>query len=488
MSLSSERSQVRLDVRTQDPATEIFVIDGQFSLAARGIGALQTSLDPGIYTVKVRAGNDVREEHVLLREGEGEVLKVFSPMAFSSAAPLVSTAYSHEFHRDAAERVAQAPPRVTAGQGSQIFVLSRDFTSRDRPKHPQTSYPDPARGLTLRDVSGAIIANLQGQSEHDLSWDPWAACNVGVSPGVYRLCLDLPTGDRLEQNIVASAGWQTRIYLLQRAYGEGPDDRRADLAGASILLARPGGGSGRNESQDRLTELARLGLTERRTILSADVLEMLKRKFEDPMLGLFGGHLLLLEKEPDLNLLGIVVNNLRGLLDVHPDVEALALRLPQQKYSYIFHAPPMLRVSWALVLAATVNRPELVPRDSVAATIASQIWAEDPWLIWTSPNPSNAFNGGTSRPSVRRVERKNVARVGEVLAQMTESPTGRPSLRGRRRPPRGVASSFQFGPEGADSKSGSAPLDDDSIRRLVRTLGLPRTTVEDLVAKARARA
>src|ERR671932_900011 len=96
--------QVSLVVRTDDPESEIFVVDGQFRLAARGLGRLAASLDPGIYKVKVRTGTETREEHVVLRPEQREVVKAFERLAFPSAAPLDDTAKTHEFHIAAAER------------------------------------------------------------------------------------------------------------------------------------------------------------------------------------------------------------------------------------------------------------------------------------------------------------------------------------------------------------------------------------------------
>ena len=50
----------------------------------------------------------------------------------------------------------------------------------------------------------------------------------------------------------------------------------------------------------RLTELARQGLIDRRQVLPRDVTEMLWAKWDNPMLGILGGHLLLLNPAPDL--------------------------------------------------------------------------------------------------------------------------------------------------------------------------------------------
>lgn len=489
MSASNPSSQVRLEVRTQDDAAEIYVIDAHFHLAARGLGRSQTfSLDPGVYTVKVRAGSVTREEDVILGKGDKEMLKEFSALQFVSPAPLEATAKTHEYHMAAAS-IESRNVHVQAGQGSWIFVFARDWTA---PGQPHVSPPDPrhpATGLTLRDARGNPVADFATQSKSDLSQDPWAACNVQLNPGLYRLGLKLPSGATLEQTVVAAAGWQTQIFLLQRAYGQGPDDRLADLPGASILLA---GGSGfdPNRPDIRLVELARQGLANTRQVLPDNVVqEMLYGKFENPMLGIYGAHLLLLREKLEPMYLRTIVGNLRSLLGTHPDVEALALGLGPGESSYIFEVPPMLRRSWSLVLNASVKRPDLVPLDSLAAQVADRLWRGEPWLLWTAPE--------VPVPAVRGLRtRRRQAPPGSDLEAALQAQLQLLAPPQKPRTTRGVTQ--PFAPLSSDVAASSdveatmpetvkatpkPQFDDDTVSKLVQVLGVPRAKVEELLEK-----
>ncbi len=377
MSAYNQNPKMHLRVNTHDEVAEIFVIDAHFHLVDCGVGRSKIfDLDPGVYTVKVRTGSQTQEDYAILRlgeEGDAEPLvKDFPPLKFSSSAPLSNTTKTHEYQMSAAATHSREV-HVHAGQGSSIFVFVRDWTPPTRPAVPRIG--SPARGLTLRDAQGNFIADFARQSVSGNGGDPWSAGNVSVNPGLYRLSLETSSGAKLEQVVIASPGWQTQIFLLQRAYGESLDDRQADLPGASILHSRPQIGFDPSGDDMRLTELIRLGLSESRQILSDRIVdELLWGKFENPMLGIYGAHLLLLNKELASDRLHLVIANLRELLGrQHPDVEALALKVALDDVPSMLDYPPMLRKSWWYVLDATVRRPDLVPLGSFAANMAGRL-------------------------------------------------------------------------------------------------------------------
>src|SRR6266487_3027324 len=198
--------KLRLHVSTHDEGAEIFVIDAHFHLVDRGVGRSKIfDLDPGVYTIKVRTGSQTQKDYAILRpgeEGDAEPLeKEFPPLQFPSSAPLYNTAKTHEYQIDAAA-ILSHQLRFYAGQGSSIFVFARDWTPPTRPAKPLIG--SPARGLTLRDAQGNLVADFASQSVSGDGGDPWSACNVSVNPGLYRLGLETSSGARLEQMIVAS--------------------------------------------------------------------------------------------------------------------------------------------------------------------------------------------------------------------------------------------------------------------------------------------
>jgi hypothetical protein len=498
----SNQKKLNLEVHTEDASAEVFVIDGHFKVAERGRGLYNTfSLDPGIYTIKVRAGFESREQNVVLLDGP---LQVKVPrIHFASPAPLAQTGKTHEYHIGAAFAESRQV-HVKKGAGSSVFVFVRDWTSQRRADAGKEPSRRPQAGLKLLDAEGNLVVELDEASKFSsVERDPWAACNVALKPGVYRLALELASGDLLEQTVVASRGWQTQVFLLQRDY-EGKDgpDRRADLPGASILLSK--NGFVPDDPRKRLVEAAKLGLVNTRQVLPGDVLDrILNGKFENPMLGIFGAHLLLLNKKIRLDLLRIVVHNLRRLLGEHqhPDVEALALRIGKSETPYAFEHPPMLRRSWWQVVDATVDKKGLVPLGSPASLAADRIWGEEPWLQWMTQK-------GTGASESRMISEAKMSDFGAAevepielqLRQMDYLPGGRVdsesgvpgrarkaagSKGGRRRGAGGRARGGASGKTSAVAKSqkpgSKSRPSKKELRQIVRSSGLPRANVQLLL-------
>jgi hypothetical protein len=154
------------------------------------------------------------------------------------------------------------------------------------------------------------------------------------------------------------------------------DSRATELARVALATTRPVGEPGRE-----------------RRLVPDDVRKLLAQKYDDPMLGIYGGHLLLLEAEPDLALLTIVVENLRMLLGApHPDVEALALRTRSLPQPVALADPPMLRRSWALMVDADADRPDIIA-DALSARVSTDFWLEGPWLVWRTNPRAPASDG-----------------------------------------------------------------------------------------------
>lgn len=94
--LMNEAKEVTLTVESGDEAAEIFIIDSKFNRIAAKAGQIaEFKLEPGLYSVKVRAGSDYREKSVMLHEDQKVI---FDPIEFSTPAPLEGTAKTHEYH------------------------------------------------------------------------------------------------------------------------------------------------------------------------------------------------------------------------------------------------------------------------------------------------------------------------------------------------------------------------------------------------------
>jgi len=249
----------------------------------------------------------------------------------------------------------------------------------------------------------------------------------------------------------------------------------------------------------RLAESARLALSNRRKILSEEMRYMLRYKFENPMLSIFSAHLLLLEKERDMELFRVVVTNLRKMVGhKHPDVEALALKLDEQT-DFRFETPPMLQRSWSLICEATAERPELVPEDSLLAKLAPCRWGNSSWLTWLTPEPEGKLQLAQDADELSDLQEAilvqlRAARRGESRAKLRSTSNARfMNSRSKRAEPESAEASVvkltghlnvSFDPQDDAASAANESwydvrdISSESIKKLTRQLGVPRASVE----------
>ena len=166
---------------------------------------------------------------------------------------------------------------------------------------------NPAEKLTLHDPRGRKVVDFatlgETGSERDTSAAAWYGGHVELAPGFYRLRAPRPGLPGLEQPLILVENWQVQVFALRtappssaRAARSGKPGASAgtiDLSNDTLFMARPGGGFDPQDPSVRLTELARQGLASGRIpVTEKDLRQVLAGKFENPMLGLFGAHLL----------------------------------------------------------------------------------------------------------------------------------------------------------------------------------------------------
>lgn len=484
---SDAPGKLKLSIESVDPGIEVFIVNGDLNIEDRGIGRFVTKpLNPGIYKIKAQAGLDVHEQLVVLRNTDQVV--TIPRFAIASPAPLNATSKTHEYHIEAAAQLS-AEVRVQVGTGSWIFVLSREWTPKNLSSESHfTPNANPAAGLSICDQDGIVIVALEAKALVAATPDSSAGCNIQVDPGCYRLKLDLPDGSNMQQSIVACPGWQTQVFLLQRDFDA---VRRADLAKASILMSR-GLGFHADDNELRQTELARLSLLSQRKMTPTGVRKLLGDKFDNPMLGILGAHLLLLEPTTDMQLLSEVVVNLKSLLNFHhPDVDALSL-LVDPSSDVSVSVPPMLRHSWDLFVDATIHRPDIVPANSVAARAARRVCDEPPWFLWAEGEPTEIpeiemrddFDSSVIA-SIAEAEAAELPTLHSTLSRHLDWPT---STSSRLDSPfeavrtwRASVGSARSSDLIADSGFVTAQLPaEESISSVIRALGIPRSTIENV--------
>jgi hypothetical protein len=394
-----QTEEYELTINTNDITSENYVIDGQFNRVARSIGNKSSFMLPkGLYSVKVRVGDEFLEKPVTLTENKSIE---FAPVAFNTPAPLSGTNDTSEFQINIASNYSKKEkPDVVLGKGSGLFLFGSipSGTPESNLPYPNT---DPAAGLTLRTFNDELLIDFGKPNIGTYSWDaePWAACDVEITPGNYVLCLETNNGNNYKQAVVTSSGWQTQIFLQPRNYGGGKKEVKADLINCSILMSRMEYGFNPAASINfddgttyRLTEQIRQALKTKRKAINNELLGMLlSEKFDNPVLGIYAAHLLLKNnKDSFFSDVKTIVKNLRRLLgESHPDVEAIALRtgLPT---NFKFREFPMLSDSWGYVLEASVKNLDLIPPNSLAYSLAGQFWSNEFWLTWGN-NSKNEY-------------------------------------------------------------------------------------------------
>jgi hypothetical protein len=388
----------RLEIDAGHPAVRIEVLDAGYQVRAKGYGRLDADLPTGFYNVRYFAADAMVEQPITLRPHEPLSLTDQPDLRFSSAAPMELTSTSHEYQQAHAKRLSAEQP-LQMGSGAQLFLFIRDLDPGGSRR--------PAQGLTLHRADGALVlrANRVVEVCKDASAACWAGRNIELDPGVYRLRLALQRRRAVEMSVVACPGWQTQVFLLRQP-GEAGERPTLDLLDATQLMAEPWKGyepwqgvkQGRLNPAEagedlRLAELARRALGRGWELISTEDLgALLDGKWFDPLLGIFGLHLLLMRPEPDLDLADRVVGRIRQeILNSfrHPDVEALAVELALRRGIPIdvppVAAPPMLRRSWEMLVRATANAPSLIAPGSLSSRIADRLWGSGAWLAWEVP-------------------------------------------------------------------------------------------------------
>jgi hypothetical protein len=364
--------RVSLQASAADATTEIFVVDGKLRRLASGVGELEISVRPGIYKVRFRSGA-VQEDKLVEVTGTEPTVQVHGPpVQFRSAAPIYETATSREYHQAAAGRESRREP-LRCGSGSRLFLFARDIDKSARTR--------PWTGVSIRDLEGRGVADLsEGTCNRS---DRFGALHLELDPGTYRLRVDTKPMGLYEMFVTTCPGWQTQVFTLAEDFSKGDSKvRRPSLRTASIFMAR--GGYDAFGKGDRLAELARQGLASgRKVVRAADLNEMLRAKWENPMLGIFGAHLLLLAPKTNHPLIKKVMGRLGNLIGSHADVEALRLRpgAGTAPADLQFPEPPMLRRSWDLIARGTRRRASLVPPGSPAELVGNGLLASSPWLM-----------------------------------------------------------------------------------------------------------
>ncbi len=385
MNDSHAQNKFQLTVTSSDLVAEKIILNSRFQrVDSRAENPAVFHLREGQYTVKLLVGSKSKEKPVLLNKDRAVE---FDLMPFLTPAPLPLTGID-DFLYSAAKDISKAPS-IFLGVGGELFVFVRGSFGRsyisDEPSRP-TAF---MKGLCLKDKNGVTLLKLDTLPTFTESngRDAFESVNIALAPGCYRLTLELENSKGLsiiQQTVVVSRGWQTQVFAQLTYYGN--RQRGADISSCALFMEKMGAGfDGGKTSHEgaRLIELLRIALKNQRAVLPSVIWnDLLEGRFDNPMFGIYGGHLLLADKRKTQGDLTKAIYRLRELLgEPHPDVEALAIRchIPTSFRCDVF---PMLYSSWRFLIEASTVVDSLIVPQSLPALYSGNFRSSNVWLVW----------------------------------------------------------------------------------------------------------
>jgi hypothetical protein len=373
-----------LRISLDSPFVEVFVTDDRLvgvRLQARAETRF-AELPPGVYEVLFRSGDAAQTVTADLRVPGStvEVRSSASALPFSSAIPLAGTKTSREYQRDPAHALARHLGTQNAAQAdSSLLIFVRD---------PSDLGAHASLGGSVK-----IVAQAGEPSVDSTNWNGvhrWAGTHVRVPAGEHRIRCRIGKELECEQTVLVARGFQTQAFFLTREDDQGT--LWPDTSSLSVLMTEGSRGFD-PAAEDLLTcELALQALTEGRSFDTIPPETLLGTKFRNPMLGLFGAHMLLRGEVKDAKLASEVVRNLYSLLGPVSDVAALRLALRMKTgtdpdiagWDQVapMSEPPMLYLSWKRWAQASHRDHDLIPPGSIGDRLALHAASSGAWLVW----------------------------------------------------------------------------------------------------------
>jgi len=324
--------------------------------------SLQKNVYRGASTAKARAPRTLNPADILL------LTRTFS------ATPLSTKIDNKDAYVNASQRWSKRQTRKPIGSGSQgsLFIFIRAVSPKRYKAHTQLF-----QKIDLVDSSGRVVTKFTPKELKSDLKKGWSAFHAQAARGTYYLRFK---GKPLRELPIATfSGWQTRLFFLHK--------RETLFETLKIFIEKPGFRPA--DPETAACDLALNGLQNNQDLLDKRSMDILLHgKFNNPMLGLVGAHILL-QKSIHSPVVDEVLRNLRWLLPESVDLDALAclarakgITLPWTQDRFRFNNPPMLRASLDAIIQASIIAPEIIEPSSRIPLIASHIFADSPWTSW----------------------------------------------------------------------------------------------------------
>jgi len=364
--------------------TEIILVDGRMRKIASAYELLERAVLPGIYKIRSRKGS-VHKDKLVEITGEREHQSVSAPEIMTrSSAPLYGTETNFETHSLKAQQLSQTT-HLDKGAGSSLFIYIRDQELSLESNPPPWDLPPSS--VSLHSLDGEFACNLEHGEVDTLAG--WCGITVSLDPGTWRLRVETEPMGTYEFFVTTVANWQTQVFFALDNFSiKRQTIRRPSLRDAVVMMARLDQAFNPSRRDLHEVSLAREALSLDRAVTKEDIKYLLQGKFIDPLMGIYGLHLLLLKKRrPKYNFEEILyrLNDLLG--PNHPDLLALKLNIApdQVDESLKFTQPPLLYHSWNFLLNASSENNSRIPGEGLLSQLAEDFVTVKPWLIHRVP-------------------------------------------------------------------------------------------------------
>ena len=430
-------SDILLTVSAADESSEVLVIDDHFHVLGRGIHSIDLYVPPGIYRAKARVGNKQMEKLFSVESSEPGNHKFvqLDGIDFPTPIPLDRTTTTHEYHQQALyEMTGGQFPAANLGAGAALVIFLRDTSNVcfNLDAASLESYAQNFRGFVLSDWDG-----LNGHALEDLGrFDAgrgYFILNASVNPGAYALSRPSDDTERIYLPLIVPAGWALQVFVAMEQTGDNTLLRRANFDNAAMALDRPNTVFSPLRPDLRVLEVARHALARGHNFIGERAMEeLLAGKFENPMMGIFSAHLLLLDKKPNLSFVETVIANTAMLIGAeYPDLLALSWKLNYLKYGRTkedraaFDAssllerlkhPPLLQLSWHYLMEAYRSAPGEATFDAELRKLSNRLISSSVWLCWISyPAPvPESLSDDTELDTSQETEQIDASAIRDV--------------------------------------------------------------------------
>jgi hypothetical protein len=401
-SSSSNTSDLGTLIVEGEPGVEIRVLDGDFTLRARGTVELKADLPPELYMINWKGADGLRQEVVRLRSGQVRTVRsehTPRPEPSSANATLLSVteATGHPIGGDS--RRADIVVVVDYGTKNPAAPEFRLF-SRDEAENQFRS-----DGRAVKDYR---VNQLDGTT----------ACVFHVHPETYRLQYKSLQGETLDQIVPAFTGRRT-IVVVRTGVGEvlvksGEELGTTFYDGIDPTATRTFTVSKEQAADEyaetvRLTSVLLASLATRRTCLGETLLASIEADSADPMLKIYAAATIVYRLEtrlsPSLDATFPTDESEQRLFvktwlkraskliapiqgkGVPADVPVLAWRIRELlgQRSHVMPkiaTPPMLECAWRWAMMQSVSSPNNFPKSFSFRSAERGAIGSSPWLVW----------------------------------------------------------------------------------------------------------